>query len=224
MGKRFDWRDLPFSQKTNILLGLFNTFLLIFNAITFVTVNQRSLDLQENVLSLQEDVLNLQRIMSNYTTFIIARADWAYLESSSYSHEDGILVQTVHFGYLGVELEIVTPHYGRVVIRIKDFNEGESNLINPERRGDTLVSFFDDEEYEDFVVQGLNYITVDLHLEAVMYPNYEKLRKENLTYVQFPLGFLVLEVELYDLQTNVTTLKEFKARIMAVLDLRHLTT
>ena len=58
-----------------------------------------------------------------------------------------------------------------------------------------------------------------------MYPNDEKLRKQfNLTYVQFELGVLILEVELYDLQTNVTTSQEFVARIMAVIDLRHLTT
>ena len=179
-----------------------------FNLYLIVQTNQIHRESQE-----------FQNMMYDFTPVIVANTDNAFLDSSQFSYSNGKLQQIIHYGYLDVNIQVVTPHYGNLTIKLKSFNVGDSEMLDSERRNDTKVTYaFENDVYEDIVIVGLNQIPKQLHLKASVYPNQEKLPPQGEP-VQFPLGRLFLEAELYDIHTNTTLTKEFSARILAVLEL-----
>jgi hypothetical protein len=60
---------------------------------------------------------------------------------------------------------------------------------------------------------GLTQLNVSLPLTATIYPNSSILPEGKGNWVQFPLGTLWLEAELYDLQAQTTSITEIPALI-----------
>lgn len=200
-------KSLTISEKMFIIIGLSNLVLAGCNVVlVYYTYEVRRTSLE------------FQSIMYNFTSVIVAYADYATLEPSSYFRQDGIIEKMRFYGYLDVNLEVITPHHGIVTIKLKSFNVGDSEYLNSERINETEISYVnEDEVYERSVVMGLNEINDQLHLKAIVYPNSEELPTQGESVVS-PLGKLFLEAELFDLQTQTTSTKEFSAGIYVILE------
>lgn len=70
--------------------------------------------------------------------------------------------------YLNASIQIMTPHYGTVSVKLEYFNVGDSNYLDSERKNETRLTFADEEQtkYEYAVVTGLNLINASLHLKG----------------------------------------------------------
>jgi hypothetical protein len=169
---------------------------------------------QANILT--EKNLELQNILSNFTSVIIAEPEVGFLYSNTFDNASN-LITVNHYGHLNVSLRIITPHYGRISIGIKNFTEDSADMLNPNMENQTTVSYvWEDEKYEDVVVTGLNSLTADLELKATTYPDSSKLPAKGEK-IQFPIGRLLLEATLLDVQTNNTLTKEFSALIAVII-------
>jgi len=190
-----------------VLTLIANIILMWFNLHLIVQTNQ-----------IRSASLEYQSMMYNFTSVIVANADHANLGSPSmYSSQDDIIQQTAHYGYLEVNLEVITPHYGLLSIKVKNFNVAETSMLNSEKLNKTEVSYaYEPSKYEYAIVSGLNSINDNLHLKALVYPNPENLppKGESLSFV---LGRLFLEAELFDVQTDGTITKEFSAVVSVVM-------
>jgi len=179
-----------------------------------LTIHNLHLVNQANILT--EKNLELQNILSNFTSVISAEPEVGFLYSNTFDNVSN-LITVSHYGHLKVSLKIITPHYGRISIEIKNFTEDSADMLNPNMKNQTTVSYvWEDEKYEDVVVPGLNSLTADLELKATTYPNPSKLPDEGEK-IQFPIGHLLLEAKLYDVQTNKTLTKEFYAQIAVII-------
>jgi hypothetical protein len=182
-------------------------------------------ELAHQANELTEKSLELENMLANYTSYIAEESpydiNYAFLgEPSMIGKVDGTVEKTIHYGYLKLNIEVVTPHFGMLTVELKDFNVGDSEMLNPQRKNDTSVSFADENmKYEYVVVSGLNPINVTLHLKALVYPNPQNLPPETQA-VQFPIGVQYFKAELYDLQTQKTCATlEFYAMICVVMKL-----
>jgi hypothetical protein len=169
-----------------------------------------------------QDLTNLgfQSSMSNSTFVIIAKADDSNLgKPSTYFSQEGVIKQTIHYGMLYATVQVVTPHYGALTIRLKNFCVAESEYLNPEKRNATEVSYADEKESHVYIlVPRLNQISAQLHLKAQVYLNPEKLPPKGES-VQFSLGHLSLEAEAFDFETQTKVASEFSAEIFIVLEM-----
>ncbi len=184
---------------SNLILSGFNLYLVI-------QTNQ-----------IHRESMEFQNMMYNFTSVIVAKAETAILEQSSYNPYDNVTVQTVHFGYLDIELQVITPHYGEVNIKYKHFNIGESSLFAPEKVNETRVTYVPDDKHEHLVVSGLNQLSDKISLIANVYINPNSISPDT-KWVQFIIGRLFLEAELLDLQNNTTLTEEFSAPIAVVYE------
>jgi len=207
------------SKKTSV--GKFEKLTIIVSIISLastigLTIFNFALVNQANKIA--EANLDFQNMLSNFTSIIIADTDYAILgEPSIILSVNDTIEETTHYGYLQVNVQVITPHFGILKIKLKDFYVGESPMHNPERKNETRVSFADEnKKYEYPVVLGLNPINATLHLKAVVYPNLQNLPPDTQS-VQFPIGVQHFEAELLDIQTNKTTVKEFYALICVVM-------
>ena len=203
-------------------LSKYEQWVFILNVLSIIvstTLTGFNLYLVSQILETRRANLEFQNIMYNFTSVIVAEADYAILdEPSEYTMQDGNITATTHFGYLDVNLEVITPHYGTLTLRLKTLNVVESEYLSSERRNETEISYaYGRLAYEYTVVAGLNQISDQLHLVAHIYPISEKLPPQGVT-VQIPLGYLFLEAELFDIQTETTLTEGFSARIFAILE------
>jgi Na+-transporting NADH:ubiquinone oxidoreductase subunit NqrC len=164
--------------------------------------------------------LGFQGNMSNFTSVIIARADDSNLgKPAIYFSQEGVIEETVHHGILYAVVQVVTPHYGVLTIRLKNFDVTEFEYLSPEKRNETEISFADEKEsYVYILVPGLNQINAQLYLKAQVYVNPEKLPPKDEP-VQFLLGHLSLEAESFDFETQTKVTSEFSAEIFVVLEM-----
>jgi hypothetical protein len=164
----------------------------------------QTIDIQRELLSIEETALN-------YESTIVVNTENPVLEQTDFTYHTESIVRTAHSGILNADLEIVTPHYGKIIIRIWEFDVGDSVLIASEMQNEINVSILDS-PYEDIVSSGLTQTTAQLNLQAVAYINIGEFASDHTTLL---LGTLKLEVELYDLQAKmVVTSTYFGADIM----------
>ena len=194
-------------------------YLSLVSLVTTTILTVVNLYLVIQIVEIRRTGLELQDAMYNFDSIIVPDADIAILNDPSvYSRQDGILVKTTHYGYLNVSIQVITPHYGSISIKLKNLNVGDSPMLDSEKRNQTEISYaFEEDEYEFPVVAGLNQISANLHLKALVYPNPETLPPQG-ELEQFLLGRLFLEAELFDIQTERIFSKEFSAIIAVVMD------
>lgn len=195
-------------DRVNIIFLISNLALAVFNIYLLYRANEMAM---EN--------LRLQNIVSNFDPVITVNSDYAVLgKPSEYYGNDNMTEQTTHYGYLNASIQIMTPHYGTLSVKLKYFNVGNSDYLNSERKNETKLTFADEQrtEYEYAVETGLNVMNASLHLKVRIYPNPQNIPSE-ANAVQFILGRLFLEAELLDVQNQKTTTKEFSAVICVVL-------
>jgi len=155
----------------------------------------------------------------NSTYIIITRADDSDLgKPTTYFGQDSVIERTIHYGTLYAVIQVVTPHYGALTIRLKTFNATESEYLNPEKRNDTEISYKDEKESYVYILSpGLNQVNAYLNLKAQVYVNPEKLPPEDES-VQFSLGHLSLEAESFDFETQTKATSEFSVEIFIALE------
>jgi len=162
-------------------------------------------------IDIQRELLYLETTALNFESTIVTNAQYAVLEQTDFTYHTDSIVRTTHSGILNVDMKIVTPHYGKIIIRIHEFNLGDSVLITSEKQNDINVSIFDN-IYEDIFSSGLTQTTAVLNLKADVYIDIRELASDQATFL---LGTVKLEVELYDLQAKmVVASKYFGADIM----------
>jgi len=195
-------------EKLVVFISVFSLLLTICNIyLIYLTYQTRMASLQ------------FQSMVYNFTSVITADADYAFLgKPSEYLSYDNTIERTTHYGYLEVDVTVITPHYGTMSIRIRSFNVGESPMLDSEKRNQTEVAYASGEdEYEYTIDSGSNHITAQLHLRAIAYPNSQNLPPQGES-VQFILGRLNLEAELFDIQTQQTSTREFYGIIVVIME------
>lgn len=136
-----------------------------------------------------------------------------------YFGHEGIIEHTVHQGSTYATIWVITPHYGILSIRIKDFNVIESEYLNRENQNKTKISYVDEEETRIYVplVPGSNNLRVELPLKVHVYPESEKLPQRGES-IKILLGYLYLEAEVFDFETQNNITRDFSAKIFIELD------
>jgi len=164
--------------------------------------------------------LGFHNNISNSTFIIITKADDTNLgKPTTYFGQDGVIEQTTHYGTLYAAVQVVTPHYGALTIRLRNFNVTESEYLSPEKRNETEISYAGEKEsYVYILAPGLNQINAQLYLKAQVYVNPEKLPPKDEP-VQFSLGHLSLEAESFDFETQARVTEEFSAEIFIELEM-----
>lgn len=171
-----------------------------------------SLAAQTNQMRAQN--LEFQSMMYNFTSLIVAKPEYADLETPSHSSYDNGTIEAIYYGHLDTELQVITPHYGKVSVRYKHFNVDESKFLDQEKGNETTVSFASEsDKYEHLVVLGLNQLSNHIDLKALVYFDPDSFSPET-TSVRLALGRLFLEAELLDIQTNSTLTKEFSTPVI----------
>jgi len=164
--------------------------------------------------------LGFQGSMSNFTSVIIARADDSNLgKPAIYFSQEGVIEQTIHYGILYALVQVVTPHYGVLTIRLKNFYATESEYLSSERRNETKISYSDGKESQVYILAPkLNQIGAQLPLKAQVYPKSEKIPPKGEP-VKALLGHLSLEAESFDFETRARVTSEFSAEIFIELEM-----
>jgi hypothetical protein len=124
------------------------------------------------------ETLRLQNIVSNFNSVITVNSDYAFWgKPGEYYGYGNVTEHTTHYGYLNASIQIMTPHYGTVSVKLGYFNVGDSNYLDSERKNETRLTFADEEQtkYEYAVVTGLNLINASLHLKVRIYPNSQNM-------------------------------------------------
>jgi hypothetical protein len=164
--------------------------------------------------------LEFESSMPSSTFFIIARADDASLgKPAIYFSQEGAIEQTIHYGTAYVTVQVATPHYGTLTIRLKGFHVTESEYLDSEKRNETEISYSDGKESQVYILApGLNQISAQLPLKAQVYPKSEKLPPKGEP-VKVSLGYLSLEAESFDFETQTRATSEFSAEIFIELEM-----
>ena len=161
---------------------------------------------------LQNELLDLQRVTSDYASTIVVQPDSAFLNHTLYNYINSSLWETLHYGYLKLDLQIIIPHLGNFTVRVKEFIAKDSAYVNK------VFPIYGEgfPIYEGTVGSGLNDITAEIYLRARAYVNVRQITSDDFV---FQLGTLRLEVELYDLQTRtVAAVKEFDVPIVVTVE------
>jgi hypothetical protein len=184
---------------------------IVFSSYSFVLANQAN--------SLTAKSLELQNMLSNFNS-TIGPADWnlepvVTLEESGWSAFPNGTVEGTAFGYLNFSLKILTPHYAQLTFRVENLSNIAQDMLNTEMTNQTEISLASFWHYEPpyIIGSGLTQLNVSLPLTATIYPNSSILPEGKGNWIQFPLGTLWLEAELYDLQAQTTYITEIPALI-----------
>jgi len=207
------------TEKSNS--GKYERITVIISIISLVvslvlTVYSLHLVNQANILT--EKNLELQNMLSNFTSVIIANPEVGFLYSNGFSYSNGSIYCVDHYGHLNISLRVITLHYGMISIDVKNLTDVDPQMmINPDMKNQTTVSYvYEDEKYKDVVVSGLNQLNAQLDLKSTVYPDPQQLPAKGEK-IQFPIGRLLLEAKLLDVQTNKTLTEEFSALIAVII-------
>jgi hypothetical protein len=109
------------------------------------------LTLQANELT--EKNLALQNMLSNFTSVITAKPQVGFLYSNTFENASN-LITVNHYGHLNVSLEVITPHYGKISIEVKNLTDIDpQRMMNTNMKNQTTVSYvWEDEKFERTVV------------------------------------------------------------------------
>lgn len=180
----------------------------ILGVVVGLVQTKLSYDLQGQAISLSEKNLELQNMLSNSTPIIVTNPEQGHLDEQGYYSNITASYPTVSRGWLNGSLTVITPHYGNVTIEIINFTVSDYfDMLVPERANLTTVAStleYNYSKHVDYVIQGLNQLTFSINLEAMFYPNPQKLPSMSDSYSVFPIGVLFLEAKLFDAQTNLT--------------------
>jgi len=156
--------------------------------------------------------LKIFNMVSNFTSVIVVDTKSGTLDKGGY-YSNGTHGRSDPYGWLNFSLAVMTPHYGLLSIKMENFSAYTNEMVDPQKVNLTTVSpYSQHDEYEYYVVSGLNPLSPTLKLRAALYPNPQKIMPPDGE-IEFPIGVLFLKAELLDIQTNQTTTKEFTAII-----------
>jgi hypothetical protein len=197
-------RNKSRSQTLFVIINLFLTVINVWAAV--------------QTLAIRNETLRLQELTSDYPPTMVVNPDFGYLGAPSLLSRSGDTVQTWHYGYMRIDLDVIVPHYGNVSIRLMGFTVGDSELLDYEKLNETEVSYVDEgSTYVVIVEPGVNHVVTNLHLMASIYPEPDKIptRDQPRSLI---LGELQFEVELFDLQSKATILrKESSSKVVVVI-------
>lgn len=181
-----------------------------------------SYDLQSQAINLSEKNFELQNMLSNSTPIIVASPEHGHpLDEGGYFSNLTASFPTVSRGWLNGSLTVITPHYGNVTVEVINFTVDDyyTNLI-PDKVNLTTVTTtieYNYSQHVDYFTSGLNPLNFNINLEAMLYPNPQKLSSIPGSYSIFPVGALFLEAKLFDAQAKITYIEVFTSLIFVTI-------
>jgi len=185
---------------------------IVFSSYSFVLANQ--------VNSLTAKSLELQNILSNFTSIIIPSPAQGQLSSGGY-YSNGTTSPTVSMGWLNISLVVITPHYGVLYAEMENFTVSDDyRMLDTQKTNLTIVNYapnYQLNQHMKYVVSGVNQLNVETLLQASFYPNPQELPIAPDSAVTFPLGYLLLQIVLFDSQTGQITTRPFSSTIFVTV-------
>jgi len=199
-----------------LIINIVLTGINVYIAVQTAEIRDANLEIQSHMLE-------------NATSFVIARADDAYLgKPCLYLNQSGIVVQTVHSGNMYVEVQVMAAYYSVLTINLARFDTVNSEYLNLARLNETKICYSalaerareraaGEEGYITILVPGMNLLRPILSLKAEVYPNPERLPPAEEG-IQFMLGTLHMEVEISNIKTEAVVTEEFLASVFITLE------
>lgn len=153
--------------------------------------------------------------MTNFNTSITVNTGLTFLDAVEYSYQNDRLENIIFYGSLKVDINIITPHYGILSIRIKKFNPNDTPILDKMMYNKNMINFVEDPN-EILINQGLNYITINEIISALIYPDAKHfLSLEKST--QFIMGLLIVELVFEDIQDSSIMTREFSTDLIGII-------
>lgn len=169
-------------------------------------------------LNTQAYFLNTESMsIEHFNSTIIVNPNYIDLGSpSSWLSSNGVITETTHHGYLEATIQVITPHYSKIEVKIKDFQVRDTEYLSQSRGNESSVEFASSNNtYEYIVNKGINSIDTKILLKGTLYPDSTKL---SINKVGIPFGYITFGVVLTDLQTQtITNQAEFSELVFAFL-------
>jgi len=190
------WRDwTEFANKVGIFVGLAAFFISLINLGFYYNFNQDRLRLETKIVELDQEIFEL----TNFNTSIFGSENFVFLESILFQRDVNGTINNIHLrGNLKTTITILTPHYGRFEIVIKNFTLHKSIFFREGTEKYTDVQFVKQPD-GFFTYQGLNSYNLELQLACLIHPNLELLPPPGES-VQIVLGVLNFQITFYDEQ------------------------
>jgi hypothetical protein len=206
-------------KKARLADKLSFTALLVTLAITFAINlplaiwNLQSINKSNDIADQNLAILNM---INNFNCDLSAvESPPGILYSSSFYPPNGPIESIDGFGQVNIVLKVVAPHYSHITIKVGNFTDLQhQGWMNPEKRNQTTISYFLNEPFEDIIGSGLTLVNTTIQLETTVYPDPQQLPTKSQS-IQFPLGPLLMEAELHDIQTEKNFTREF-TELMAI--------
>jgi hypothetical protein len=162
--------------------------------------------------------LDFATVMNKTTAAMGIQADDANLGVPSVIQMQGSAIEECYYsGVFYTHVQIISPAYGFLTFRLKEFRVNESEYLNTDRLNETSV-FFTNENSSYTIVPGSNDLSPPIYLKVHIYPNVSRYPLEGAS-VQLTLGTLFLEANLFlfrnDNYTN--TANEFSTNTFVTL-------
>jgi len=191
------------------LAGLFLTIVITITInVPFAIWNQQQ---NNRAIDIANENLAITNMMMNFNPNITAAQSFGVFNSSLLSpFPNGTIESALGIAQLDVSLKIVTPHYTRLVIQVENFTDLDRQYwINQQMKNQTTASYYFEEPFGDTIGSGLTQENATLQLSATVYPDPQQLPIGSGNWTRFPLGPLLFEVQLYDIQTQKNFTQEF---------------
>lgn len=209
-------------EKRAFTISILSFILSIASLIGTFAFSTYSLNAANQANSMTEKSLELQNMISNSTPIIVANPEYGRpLDEDGYFSNLTANFPTVSRGWLNGSLTVITPHYGDVTIEIINFTLNDYyDMLIPEKANLTTVTSTLEYNYSKHVnpvISGLNQFTFSINLQAMLYPNPQKVPSTSSSYSIFPVGVLFLEVKLFDAQAKITYKQAFTSIIFVTI-------
>jgi len=166
----------------------------------------------------------LQNSLYNYEPFIyVDYSNISTLATISYDPDssDGA---AVFFGYVPVNLKVITPHEGMLTIKVQSFNftylnatnNPTSNYLNMDNLNVHVKDFSTKELHQYFVIRDVpNSIDDQIYVAVDCYIKPHLIGQASM--VSFILGDVIFEAELLEVRTNQTITQFFNKQVWVEL-------
>lgn len=221
-GLKWLWKKLDKDTTARFALIL---SLLSLTVTSFFTL--QSINLANESNRLNREAIEFQNMLQNWTAVMDVSSQHANL-LTSVSSDNRDVETTTHTGYLNLSVEIVSPHYCNLSVKILDFEVTESyNFVLPGTRNTTSVTLVDPEKYDDLdaynkgvIPPGYSsfevniFLKTEIHPDVSQFPSPEDVSRypSGLTQ-QYSFGEITFELELADIQTGEIIVREISERI-----------
>jgi len=187
---------------------------------SFFTI--QSINLANESNRLNREAIEFQNILQNWTAVMDVRPQNANLLTSVPSDNRDVET-TTHTGYLNLSVEIVSPHYCNLSVKITDFEVTENyNFVLPGTRNTTFVTLVDPEKYDDLdlynkgiIPPGYSsfeinlFLKTEIHPDISQFPSPEDVSRYPAGLIQqYSFGEITFEMELSDIQTEEVIIQE----------------